>query len=79
MSKPLRTIGIVVGAVALIATGVGAAAGAGLLGSAAATGGVTLGGLSMGTIAGIASMASPADSMLTRRINAPPPRRRADA
>ena len=49
MSKILKTAALVVGAVALIATGVGAAAGAGLLGAAAAAG---------GTIAGVATAAT---------------------
>jgi hypothetical protein len=58
--KALKTAAMVVGAIALVATGIGAAAGAGLLGAAAtfnAAAGVGLIG-AMGTIGTIASIAS---------------------
>ena len=67
MAKAIRIIGIVVGAVALIATGIGAIAGAaGFLGMSAATW------TTIGALAGVASgLASVASTLLTK----PPPAR----
>ncbi|MDX3908428.1 MAG: hypothetical protein QHC67_01220 [Sphingobium sp.] len=58
MAKALRTAALVVGAVALVATGIGAAAGAGLLGTAAASAGGTVLGMSVATISTIGTFAS---------------------
>ncbi|UAK24176.1 hypothetical protein [Sphingomonas nostoxanthinifaciens] len=72
MAKALKTAALVVGAVALVATGVGAAASAGLIGvgigSSATVLGVTAGTLStIGTLAGIgAAVLSVGSSLLTK-------------
>jgi len=58
MSKALRTVAVVAGAVALVATGVGAAAGAGLFGAAATGSAGVVAGVSVSTIATVASVAS---------------------
>ncbi len=58
MAKALRTAALVVGAVALVATGVGAAAGAGVFGADAASAGGTLAGISVATISTIGTLAS---------------------
>ncbi|CAH0355318.1 hypothetical protein SPH9361_03395 [Sphingobium sp. CECT 9361] len=59
MSKTLRTVAVIAGAVALVATGVGAAAGAGLIGTAGATAGAaTVAGISASTLATIGTIAS---------------------
>ncbi len=56
--KVLKTVAVIAGAVALIATGVGAAAGAGLFGAAGVGAAGTVAGISVGTIATIASVAT---------------------
>jgi hypothetical protein len=60
MAKALKTIAIIAGGIALVATGIGAAAGAGLFGAATAAAGAagTVAGVSVGTIATIASVAT---------------------
>ncbi|MCG7349799.1 Hint domain-containing protein [Sphingomonas sp. ACRSK] len=76
MAKALRTAAFVVGAVALVATGIGAAGGAGLLGSAIASGG-TIAGVgtaaafsSFGTLAGVgAGVLSLASAVATPRAS----------
>lgn len=55
--KALRTAGMVIGAVALIATGVGALAGAGVLGAAAVGSAGVVAGVSVGTISAIGTFA----------------------
>jgi hypothetical protein len=55
VSKTLRTAAVVVGAVALVATGVGAAAGAGWIGAAAGSSAATAGALTSATIAATAA------------------------
>lgn len=65
MPKSLRTAAFVVGAVALVATGVGAAAGAGLFGAAAAAAGGTVAGVSVATIATVGTLASVAAATLS--------------
>lgn len=75
MAKALKTAAIVVGAVALIATGVGAAAGAGLIGVTVA-GTATFAGVAastfatIGTLAGVASAVLSVGAMLAAK---PPP------
>jgi len=64
MSKTLRTVGMVVAVVALVATGVGAAAGAGLLGATAAGAAGTVAGMSVATITAIGTYASLAATAL---------------
>jgi hypothetical protein len=68
MSKTLRTIGTIAGAVALIATGVGAVAGAGTLISVAGVGSATL-----GTIGTVASIAATAASIGSQALSKAPP------
>ncbi|CAN5319242.1 hypothetical protein BH11PSE5_BH11PSE5_20870 [soil metagenome] len=64
MSKTLRTVAIIAGAVALVATGVGAAAGAGLIGTAGATAGAaTVAGISASTLATVGAIASVASTL----------------
>ena len=63
--KALRTAAFVVGAAALVATGVGAAAGAGLLGAAAASGGVIAGVATASTFATIGTALSVAGGVLS--------------
>jgi hypothetical protein len=66
MSKALRTVALVVGAVALIATGIGAAVGAGIIGAAGAAGGAaTFAGLTAATFATIGTIAGLAATALT--------------
>lgn len=68
MAKTLRTIGTIAGAVALIATGVGAVAGAGTLISVAGVGSATL-----GTIGTVASVAATAASIGAQALSKAPP------
>jgi len=63
MSKPLRTIAMIAGATALIATGIGAAAGAGLFGASVTATTGTIAGVATSTIGSIATYASPAPSV----------------
>ena len=74
MSKTLRTIGMVVGAVALIATGVGAVAGGAIIGTAASGAAVTLGTVatSIATYAGLAAGVAQIGAQLLYK---PPPAR----
>lgn len=69
MAKALKTAALVVGAVALVATGVGAAAGAGLIGTAAAAGAAastaTFLGVTAGTFMAVGALAGVASSLLT--------------
>lgn len=83
MSKTLRTAAVIVGVVALVATGVGAAAGAGLLGAtatAAAAGSAAAGASAIGgfitaaaTVAGVATAASTALAVGAQLTAQPPP------
>lgn len=75
MAKALRTAVLVIGAVALVATGIGAAAGAGLFGAAAAAAGGTVAGISVATIAAIGTWASLAAGVLgvVAQLTAPKP------
>jgi hypothetical protein len=72
MAKALKTAGMVIAGAALIATGIGAAAGAGLLGaSAAAVAGMggtwTLFGVSVSTLSGIGTGLTAIGTLLTKR------------
>ena len=79
MAKALKTIAIVAGAVALVATGIGAAAGAGLIGTTAAgAASATVLGVSAGTftaIGAIAGVASAVASLGAQMMAKPPPAR----
>ena len=70
MAKALKTAAIVVGAAALVATGIGAAAGAGLLGSWAAAGGAIAFGATGATIASIGALASAGAAVLSLAASA---------
>ncbi|MEA3543239.1 MAG: hypothetical protein U9R77_14125 [Pseudomonadota bacterium] len=65
MAKALRTAALVVGAVALVATGVGALAGAGLFGAGAMGAAGTVAGVSTATIAAVGTYASLAAAVLS--------------
>ncbi|MDE8654772.1 DUF7359 domain-containing protein [Novosphingobium album (ex Liu et al. 2023)] len=77
MSKTLRTIGMIVGAVALVATGVGAVAGGTIIGATVGAAGsvaVTLGSVTS-TIATIAGIAAGAAQIGAQLLYKPPPAR----
>lgn len=76
MSKTLRTAAFVIGAVALVASGVGAAAGAGLIGATAGAGaaaGATAGflGVSAATLTAVGAIAGAASAILTLAAGTP--------
>jgi len=76
MSKTLRTAAFVIGAVALVASGVGAAAGAGLIGATAGAGaaaGATAGflGVSAATLTAVGAIAGAASAVLSLAAGTP--------
>lgn len=75
MSKTLRTVAVVAGAVALVATGVGAAAGAGLLGSTAAGGAAAGIAATAGSVAAYASVIAGVASIGAQLTAKKPPAR----
>lgn len=77
MSKFLKTVGLVVGVVALAATGIGAVAGGTIIGTAVGAAGpmaITLGSVTsaIAAVGGIASGAVAAAAMLIMRTGASP-------
>ncbi len=74
MAKLLKTAALVVGAVALVATGIGAAAGAGLFGAAAAAGGSIAGIATAATFTTIGALAGVAASVLSLAAGASAPK-----
>ncbi|EQA96860.1 phage tail tip fiber protein [Sphingobium baderi] len=73
MSKVLRTAAMVVGAVALVATGIGAAAGAGILGAGATGAAGTVAGISVGTISAVGTYGALAAGALSMAAGATAP------
>jgi hypothetical protein len=71
MSKVLRTAAVIVGAVALIATGVGAAAGAGLLGTGLSAAVVSSAAATIASVATVAAAALSVAATLTEKAAAP--------
>jgi hypothetical protein len=73
--KTLRTAAFVIGAAALVATGVGAAVGAGLIGTAAAAGAAastaTLFGVTAATISAVGAIAGAASALLSLAAGSP--------